>query len=77
MNESDTEQPCQSKQGIELAMQPPHPDFPEPLQTRIQTLRDRINRDEYLLDAMQVADKFIDLERILPHMGNCRSRISG
>jgi anti-sigma28 factor (negative regulator of flagellin synthesis) len=58
-------------------MQSPHPDFPEPLQNRIQTLRDRINRDEYLLDAMQVADKFIDLERILPHMSNCQSRISG
>lgn len=55
-------------------MQSPHPDSPEPLQTRIQTLRDRINRDEYLLDAMQVADKFIGLERILPPMGK---RISG
>lgn len=58
-------------------MQSPHPDFPEPLQTRIQTLRDLINRDEYLLDAMQVADKFIGLERILPPMGKHHSRISG
>jgi anti-sigma28 factor (negative regulator of flagellin synthesis) len=58
-------------------MQTTHPDFSQPLQSRIETLREQISRDEYLLNAMQVADKFIGLERILPSMSNRRPGISG
>jgi len=58
-------------------MQSAYTDLSGQLQIRIQALRERINRDEYLPDAMRVADKFIDLERILPLLSNRRPLISG
>jgi anti-sigma28 factor (negative regulator of flagellin synthesis) len=58
-------------------MQSAHTDLTEQLLIRIQTLRERIKRDEYLPDAMQVADKFIDLERVLPVMRNRSPLTSG
>ena len=60
-----------------LPMHQAHPHSPEPQQSRIKVLRERISRDEYLPDALQIADKFIDLERILPCFRNRPPRTAG
>jgi anti-sigma28 factor (negative regulator of flagellin synthesis) len=54
-----------------------HPHYQEPLQARLETLRERIRRDEYLPDDAQIADKFIDLERILPALTRLHIRSAG
>jgi hypothetical protein len=45
--------------------------------SRIRTLREQIHRDEYPLDVIQIANKFVALERILSAATAIRNRTSG
>jgi len=58
-------------------MQPDYFAYDARTLSRIRTLRDQIHRDEYPLDAIQVATKFVALERILCAAAGLRHRTDG
>ena len=58
-------------------MQPDNFAIDSRTQVRIRALREQIHRDEYPLDAVQIATKFVALERILPAAAGTRSRTPG
>jgi hypothetical protein len=65
---------CQDRNPL---MRQSRTSYPTPLRARLETLRYRISRDEYLPDAAQIADKFIGLERILPASTKLHIRSAG
>ncbi len=53
-----------------MIIQPP--DIPEISTSRIDTIRNRLDEDNYIVDIQQITSKFIDLEIALTGPGNAR-----